>query len=53
MINKMELSSKAALLRKKFGEDESSPIDIFQVVQAIDKLTLVFYPLNNNISGIC
>ena len=53
MINKMELSSKAALLRKKLGEDESSPIDIFQVVQAIDKLTLVFYPLNNNISGIC
>ena len=23
------------------------------MVQAIDKLTLVFYPLNNNISGIC
>ena len=53
MINKMEISSKAALLRKKLGEDESSPIDIFQLVQTIDKLTLVFYPLNNNISGIC
>ena len=53
MINKMEISSKAALLRKKLGEDESSPIDIFQLVQTIDRLTLVFYPLNNNISGIC
>ena len=53
MINKMEISSKAALLRKRLGEDESSPIDIFQLVQTIDKLTLVFYPLNNNISGIC
>jgi len=53
MINKMEISSKAALLRKKLGENESSPIDIFQLVQTIDKLTLVFYPLNNNISGIC
>ena len=36
----MELSSKAALLRKKFGEDESSPIDIFQVAQANGIVTL-------------
>ena len=38
MINKMEISSKAALLRKKLGEDESSPIEIFKLWQVKDKL---------------
>lgn len=51
MLNKMELSSKASLLRRKLGEDESSPINIFQLVQTIDKLTLVFFLLDKNISG--
>ncbi len=53
MSDRMELSNKAALLRKKLGEDESSPIDIFKLVQTIEQLTLVFYPLARNISGIC
>lgn len=53
MIDKMELSNKAILLRRKLGEDESSPIDIFKLVQAIDNLTLILYPLGENISGIC
>lgn len=53
MIDKMDLSNKATLLRRELGEDESSPIDIFKLVQTIDNLTLVFYPLGENISGIC
>lgn len=53
MINKMELSNKASLLRKNLGEDESSPIDIFKLAQTIDNLTLIFYPLGKNISGAC
>jgi Zn-dependent peptidase ImmA (M78 family) len=49
----MDLSNKASALRKKLGEDASSPIDIFASVQGIEKLTLVFYPLGQNISGAC
>lgn len=53
MINRMDLSNKAAFVRKQLGEDETSPIDIFSLVQTIEKLTLVFYPLGKNISGAC
>lgn len=53
MIDKMDLSNKAYRLRKQIGEDEYSPIDIFHVVQNIDNLTLVHYPLGKNISGLC
>ena len=52
-IDKMELSNKATAIRRKLGEDESSPIDVFSMVQMIPALTLVFYPLGNNISGAC
>lgn len=53
MINKLDLSAKASVIRKKLGEDESSPIHIFTLVQSIASLTLVFYPLGKNISGAC
>lgn len=53
MIDKMELSNKASNVRKLLGEDASSPIDVFALVQTIDSLTLVFYPLGKNISGAC
>ena len=53
MINKMEISNKATFIRKKFGEDSSSPIDVFLFAQTISSLTLVFYPLGKNISGAC
>lgn len=53
MIDKMELSIKTSQIRKKLGEDESSPIDIFALSQTIDSLTLMFYPLGKNISGAC
>lgn len=53
MINKMELSSKASSIRKRLGEDEASPVDIFTLAQGIEALTLVFYPLGKNISGAC
>lgn len=52
-MNKMDLSNKAIRLRKKLGEDDSSPIDIFSLVQGIKNLTLIFYPLSKNISGVC
>lgn len=53
MINRMEISNKASAVRKKLGEDTSSPIDIFASVQSIGDLTLVFYPMGRNISGAC
>lgn len=53
MIDKMELSNKASIIRKELGEDDASPIDIFALAQTIERLTLVFYPLGKNISGAC
>ncbi|MBS4456878.1 ImmA/IrrE family metallo-endopeptidase [Aerococcaceae bacterium zg-BR33] len=53
MIDKMDLSNKASNLRKKLGVDGESPVDIFKIVQSIENLTLVFYPLGTNISGVC
>lgn len=53
MIDKLELNTKAQELRERLGEDANSPVDIFSLVKQIDKLTLVFYPLGDNISGMC
>lgn len=53
MINHADLIIKAAYLRTQLGEDSRSPIDIFTLVQSIEKLTLVFYPMGNNLSGMC
>lgn len=53
MIDYADLMTKAERLRKQFGEDNNSPIDILALAQEIDGLTLVYYPLGNKISGIC
>ena len=53
MIDRLELNAKGQELREQFGEDAVSPIDIFAVAGQIDDLTLVFYPLGENISGMC
>jgi Zn-dependent peptidase ImmA (M78 family) len=50
---KSELSYQANELRKRFGEDLSSPIDVFAILQTQDNLTLVFYPFSDRISGMC
>ena len=52
-MNNMALSNKATSIRKKLGVDRNSPIDIFALTQNIEKLTLVLYPLGENISGVC
>ncbi len=52
-MNRHELRDKAEELRKKLGLDNYSPIDTFKLVQVIENLTLVFYPLGKNISGAC
>ena len=53
MIDKLELNTNAQDLREKLGEDANSPVDIFALANQIEKLTIVFYPLGENISGIC
>lgn len=53
MIDKMTLSNKASSVRKKLGEDNTSPIDIFALVYTLENVTLVMYPLGKKISGIC
>lgn len=53
MIDKADLMTKAIQLRKELGEDSNSPIDIFSLTQTIEKLTLVYYPMGDNLSGMC
>ena len=53
MIDKLDLNTKSQELRELLGEDVNSPIDIFSLVNQIDGLTLVYYPLGENISGMC
>lgn len=53
MLDKLDLSTKAQELRELLGEDANSPVDIFSLASQIEDLTLVFYPLGDNISGMC
>lgn len=50
---KIEINSDAISLRKYFGEDAYSPVDIFSMLGNNDDLTIVFYPMSERISGIC
>lgn len=54
MIDKFEISKKAALIRDRLGEDDHSPLDIFSLVQSqLENTSLAIMPLGDNISGIC
>ncbi len=53
MLDKLDLSTKAQELREMLGEDANSPVDVFSLANQIEELTLVFYPLGDNISGMC
>ncbi len=52
-INNIDISNKALDLRNRLGEDSFSPIDIFSLVQNLEEVTLIKYPLGKNISGYC
>lgn len=52
-MDKLDLNAKAQELREQLGEDANSPVDVFSLVNQIERLTLVFYPLGENISGMC
>lgn len=50
---KVDLLKKSQKLRKDIGEDENSAINILQMVFSIKNLTLIFYPMGENVSGMC
>jgi len=52
-IDKMDLLLKSQELRRMFGENENSTIDIFSLVASIESITLVRYPMSENFSGLC
>ncbi|MCF7635348.1 MAG: hypothetical protein LLF82_000830 [Dehalococcoides mccartyi] len=52
-MDKLDLWKKAAFLRKTLGEDATSPIDIFTLALSIERLSIVFYPMGENLSGMC
>jgi Zn-dependent peptidase ImmA (M78 family) len=49
---KIELNSNAVFLRKRFGVDSTSPIEIMPLVHAAKNITLVFHPFTNEVSGM-
>lgn len=53
MKEKIEINSDALALRKYFGEDSYSPIDVFSLINNLEELTVVFYPMSEHISGMC
>ena len=53
MVDYAKLMAQAAVLRKRLGEDDSSPIDVFSLAQEIEGLTLVYYPMGEKLSGMC
>ncbi|MCL4517222.1 MAG: ImmA/IrrE family metallo-endopeptidase [Firmicutes bacterium] len=52
MREKIEINSEAITLRKYFGEDAYSPIDVFSVLNNSEDITVVFYPMSERISGM-
>lgn len=55
MKRDIALNSLALKTRKMFGEDIYSPIDIFACVNSWKdkKITIVYYPLSERLSGMC
>lgn len=55
MKSAQELNSLALRVRREWGEDSYSPIDIFAIVNGWKekKITVVWYPLSSRISGMC
>jgi Zn-dependent peptidase ImmA (M78 family) len=53
MKNKYNLAKEAGELRRILGYDDYSRVDVFNLVNRIEPLTLVFYPMGERISGMC
>jgi len=51
--NKYELAKEASELRRRLGYDDHSRVDVFNLINIIEPMTLVFYPMGERISGMC
>lgn len=49
----IEINAEAIELRSQFGQDSFSSIDIFSMISDSDEITVVFYPMSDNLSGLC
>lgn len=52
MKDDIQINAEAIKLRRHFGEDASSPLDIFRLICSTKDLTLTFFPMSDRISGI-
>lgn len=52
-MDKMDLWKKSASLRRQLGADATGPIDVFSLAYTIDRLSIIFYPMGERLSGIC
>ena len=52
-MDNLELNAKAIELRKQFGVDENSSVDIFALANQVPDLSLLLYPMGEHISGVC
>lgn len=53
MLKDIDISYNANSIRKMFGEDENSPIDVFTLLENQKDFTIVMIPMNDHISGLC
>lgn len=52
MKEKIQINQDAIALRRRLGEDDGSPVDVFSLMTSIRELTVVFHPMSDNISGM-
>lgn len=52
-MDKAQIMTQAAMLRRRLGEDSDFPVDVFALAQDIKGLSLVLYPMSDKLSGMC
>ena len=53
MRERLELQRLASNLRESLGADLHAPIDVLSLATANPNITVVFYPFENQVSGLC
>lgn len=52
-MDKLLIQRRALKIREQYRVDLNSPIDLFSLVNTDPEITLILYPFNDEISGIC
>lgn len=53
MRSDLELNNLAIRLRREWGEDDYSPVDVFRLVSLEEKITLITMKMSADMSGMC